>query len=127
MDINIEPVYVKGSDITEYLSKLNTYLRFSTNREYEIILDFLNNVYQLNYKSITQYKTLSNNELTIRQIEYIDNAKDNLEKIFCIKIDKPYSIYKILKKLFLKINYSIVKTTKNNVIIYNISNKPSKK
>jgi hypothetical protein len=116
MDINIEPVYVKGSDITEYLSKLNTYLRFSTNREYEIILDFLNNVYQLNYKSITQYKTLSNNELTIRQIEYIDNA-----------IDKPYSIYKILKKLFLKINYSIVKTTKNNVIIYNISNKPSKK
>jgi hypothetical protein len=132
----IPPVYDGTEPLYIYKNKLDAYMKLVKKEKYNIILKFLNELFEKDCKSLTEFKNI---DMTNSNIKHFINIIKNHENIF----NKKYKLeinnnsineaseeeilehtINIIKKLLYLMEYSIYKKKINDKYYYTIVNKP---
>jgi len=117
---------IKTQTLNEYLREVDAYKLYLIKDKYNIILNFLNELMDKKINSLTDFKNVDEEILLKNKqrnndalIKYTNSFKDK----FNVKINDYDNIINILSRLLPKIQYTLLKISTDNKIIYTIKYK----
>lgn len=105
------PVYDGQMSYAKYVRKVEKFKIALSNEKYNLVLEFINTVFQLELKSVLEFKSVDEDDILKATNESLLKFKNSFKDVLSVKINsKPkkekYVIY-VLTKALAKIGYTL--------------------